>query len=441
MRTIDVVVVGGGIAGLVAAAFAAKGGAGVRLLEASPTLGGRARTRNVSGYRFNQGAHAFYRGGFLDQALHDLGVAVTGNVPALAAGFFVDDNTPHQAPFSAAGLAATNLLSCAEKSEMASLFRRLIDRSTETPPGTPLEDALAKLTPSAKARAVLAAMVRLTSLVHAPKGADGLALFEQLHGGLTRSVLYLDGGWGRMIDGLRSACLAAGADLRSSARVASIEHGTPWRITLADGTGFAARAAILAVSPGQAATLYPELKNQRGITDAVPAKTACLDIGLATLPRPDMLFALGVDRPLYFSVHSAAARLAPEGAALIHAMRYLEQGEKPDRHRLLAELEGFVDVAQPGWRSHERARQFLPAMPALSSIPLATTPGMDGRPGVAVPNAEGLFIAGDWVGSVGLLGDAAAVSGRSAGEAAAAVARLNGLTRLHPSGIPPRAGP
>jgi hypothetical protein len=43
-----------------------------------------------------------------------------------------------------------------------------------------------------------------------------------------------------------------------------------------------------------------------------------------------------------------------------------------------------------------------------------------------VQNAKGLFISGDWVGSVGLLADAAdaaAVSGLSAGEAAAAFAR------------------
>ncbi|MDQ8729175.1 hypothetical protein [Bradyrhizobium sp. LHD-71] len=146
------------------------------------------------------------------------------------------------------------------------------------------------------------------------------------------------------------------------------------------------------------------------------------DLGLASLPRPDVLFALGVDRPL-FSVHSAAVRLAPEGAALVHTMRYLEPGEKPDRHRLIAELEEFMDLTQPGWREQERARQFLPAMPAISSIPLAATGDTNGRPGVVVQNGEGLFICGDWVGSAGLLSDAAALSGRSAGEAAVAFAQ------------------
>ncbi len=423
MDPFDVIVVGGGVAGLIAAAFASMGGARVLLLEASPALGGRARTRIVSGYHFNQGAHALYRGGFLDNALQDLGVDLTGNVPALAAGFFVNDNKLHHAPFSAAGLASTMLLSEAEKSEMALLFRRLRDRSTETPPGMSSQDALAALSRSSRVRSVLAAMVRLTSLVHAPKAAQGLALLDQLRGGLTRNVLYLDGGWGTMIDGLTAACVKLGACLRSSCRVAFVEHGPPWRATLADGTALTARAVILAVNPARATVLYPVLKDLDGMTDTVPAKVACLDIGLASLPRSDSLFALGVDRPLYFSVHSAAARLAPEGAALVHAMRYLEPGEKPDRGQLIAELEEFIDLTQPGWRDHERARQFLPAMPVICSIPLAARGGMNRRPGVVVQNAEGLFISGDWVGSVGLLADAAAVTGRSAGEAAALFAR------------------
>ncbi len=406
MATVDVIVIGGGIAGLTAAAFAAKAGADTLLLEAAPEFGGRARTRIVSGFHFNRGAHALYRDGFLDTALRDLGVTVTGSRPPLADGFFVDGGVLHRAPFSAAGL--------------ASLFRRLHDGSIDTAPGTSLADALADLSPSTDIRAALTAMVRLTSLVHAPQAADARALLDQLRGALVRGALYLDGGWGTMIDGLRSACVGSGVGLRAGSRVASLDHDGAWRATLADGTGLAARAIVLAVDPAQAAALHPA----RGpVTPPVPAHVACLDLGLARLPRPDALFALGVDRPLYFSVHSTAARLAPEGAALVHAVRYLEPGETPDRHALVAELEGFIDLVQPGWREYERARQFLSGMPAISAIPLAATGGMDGRPGMAIADAPGLFRAGDWVGAAGLLGDAAAVSGRSAGETAAAFAR------------------
>jgi phytoene dehydrogenase-like protein len=422
VSTFDVVVVGGGIAGLVAAAFASKGGARVLALEGSPQLGGRARTRNVSGFHFNQGAHALYRGGLLDDVLHSLGVAVAGKTPNLASGFFVSDDTLHRAPFSAEGLSATTLLSDAEKGELAQVFRRLRDRPPETPPGMSSDDALAALSQSPSIRSVLAAMTRLTSLVHAPKTADGLALLGQLRGGLTRSVLYLDGGWGTIVEGLRAACVALGARLRSSCRVESLEHGPAWRVTLADGTAVTTTALILAVTPTEAAALHPAIGRPPAATCVTPARVACLDLGLARLPRPDVLFALGVDRPLYVSVHSAAARLAPDGAALVHLMRYLGTDERPTRGQLIAELEAFMELAQPGWRGHERARQFLPAMPAISAIPLATAGGLKGRPPVAVQNADGLFVCGDWVGPDGMLADAAAASGRAAGEAAAAFA-------------------
>lgn len=423
LREFDVIVIGGGIAGLLAAAFASRAGASVLLLEAAPEFGGRARTRNVAEYHFNQGAHGIYRGGFLDRALDDLGVIVTGNVPDLAAGFVVNDNQLHQAPFGAAGLASTSLLTDVEKGELVSVFRKLRDPARQTPPGLTADDALAALSQSSMIRSVVAALMRVTSYVHAPKVVDGSAILDQLRIGLTTSVLYLDGGWGTMIDQLQSACVKLGARLRSGARVASIEHGPVWRVLLANGAAITAGAIILAVDPAQANTLSPATRNLHCATEPIPARVACLDIGLARLPRPDILWALGVDRPLYFSVHSAAARLAPEGAALVHVMHYLEPGEKPDRDHIVGELEGLMDLTQPGWRDHERARQFLPVMPVITSIPLARAGGMNARPQVAIENVEGHFIAGDWVGPVGMLADAAAASGRSAGEAAAVFAR------------------
>ena len=54
----SVVVVGGGCAGLVAAIWAARGGARGELIEAVSELGGRARTREDQGFRFNMGPHA-----------------------------------------------------------------------------------------------------------------------------------------------------------------------------------------------------------------------------------------------------------------------------------------------------------------------------------------------------------------------------------------------
>lgn len=422
MRRWDVLVVGGGVAGLVAAAFASRAGAKVLLLEGAPTFGGRAKTRVVAGYHFNQGAHALYRNGFLDGALQDLGVKVTGNPPDFGSGFFVEGSTLHRAPFSAAAIASTTLLDDAGKNELASLLRRLVSDPLDVAPGTPLNAALAALSSSPRVRSVIATMVRLTSIVHAPAAADGRALLDQLRGALTRKALYLDGGWSTIVDGLQAVCLRLGVALRPGIRVDRVTQDSCWRAALSDGAVEAAQAAILAVNPAQAVALHPGLEQASGLAEPVAARVVCLDVGLSALPRPDALTALAVDRPLYLSVHSAVARLAPQGGALVHTMRYLEPAERVDRHGLKAELEGFLDLVQPGWRSLERARQFLPAMPAMSAIPLAAGGGLPGRPATAAGNAAGLFLAGDWIGSTGLLSDAAAQSGRSAGEAAAAFA-------------------
>ena len=57
----DVIVVGGGLAGLAAGATATAGGAETLVLEAE-ALGGRSRTHADRGFVFNLGAHALSRG-------------------------------------------------------------------------------------------------------------------------------------------------------------------------------------------------------------------------------------------------------------------------------------------------------------------------------------------------------------------------------------------
>jgi phytoene dehydrogenase-like protein len=59
----DVVIVGGGMAGLTAACYLARSGVAVMLFEKAANLGGRAATQNHEGYLFNRGIHAIYTGG------------------------------------------------------------------------------------------------------------------------------------------------------------------------------------------------------------------------------------------------------------------------------------------------------------------------------------------------------------------------------------------
>src|SRR5688500_18348376 len=75
----DVAVIGGGLAGLTAATYAARAGRSVTVFEKAPHAGGRASTQNVEGFHFNQGPQALYRGGHGIPILRELGIRYEGS--------------------------------------------------------------------------------------------------------------------------------------------------------------------------------------------------------------------------------------------------------------------------------------------------------------------------------------------------------------------------
>ncbi|MGB6552706.1 MAG: FAD-dependent oxidoreductase [Candidatus Binataceae bacterium] len=426
MRDFDIVVVGGGLAGLCAASCASSAGARVALYESSPELGGRARTRVKEGFCFNYGAHAMYRGGSLDTALRDQGVVARGSVPNLVAGYFVRDRTLHLAPYGRSALAETTLYPSAVKAEVGAALARFGKSAPEAGAGVNARQAVEEFSQSPHVRELIFAMLRLTSYVHDPDAADGAALFEQLHRALSNNVVYVDDGWSQLVSALAARADAGRCLLGVGQRVTAIKPGQSWRVETSNGNSVSARAVVVALPPQDALELLPYAEAMRIAVDrSIAVYAACLDLGLSQLPEPRHNFALGLDEPLYLSVHSAAARLAPEGGALVHILRYLQPDQEPDKTSMLAELEGFADLVQPGWRSYVRASQFFWKMPVMCSEPLVRYRGLAGRPEVAVPGFSGLYIAGDWVGAHSLLSDASAASGRLAGELSAAFARKN----------------
>ena len=88
-------------------------------------------------------------------------------------------------------------------------------------------------------------------------------------------------------------------------------------------------------------------------------KVATLDVALRSLPKPKATVAFGLDSPLYVSGHSAIARLAPEGGAMVHVAKYLRSDETAGGD-IERELEGLMEMMQPGWRTHVVFKQYLP---------------------------------------------------------------------------------
>jgi phytoene dehydrogenase-like protein len=321
-----VAVVGGGLAGLAAAAYLARGGRPTVVFERAPEPGGRAVTHDADGFRMNLGPHALYRGCEAMDVLRALGVEPQGKGPPPSGAHAIAGGVKHTLPAGLVSLVTTGLLPLPAKLEVARLLAGIGRLDPRPFDRTPVGDAIATLVHHPMAQAFVQALVRLTSYADDPGHASGGASLAQLQRALAHGVLYLDGGWQQLVDGLRRAAETAGARLVANGRVVAVEHADAVQaVRLTDGTRVRVSGVVLAVPPAEAAGLLDGAAHAevRAWADAaIPVRAACLELGLSSLPRPRSLFGLGVDRPLYLSVHSATARLAPPGKSLVHVAKY-----------------------------------------------------------------------------------------------------------------------
>ncbi len=385
------------------------------MLEAAGQLGGRARTDVHDGFAFNLGPHAVYEAGAGRRLYRELGIPVPGGHPRLHTTQLLIDGRPRSAPGLLRGVGIRGA------ADAARLLRRIAGADPDAAVGKTTAEWLDAHGAAGPGRDLVATLLRTATYSADIEQQAADAMIRQLRIALT-PVTYVDGGWTVLVQGLSRVAGEADASVRAAtpAQSAHREAGR-WVVTTRDGRELAARALVLTGEARDVLTLLgdaapPQLADR--VARAVPARLATLDVALSRLPHPRREVVLGVPDPLYFSVHSAVADLAPPDGALIHTARYLgPEGSDPARDR--ATLEGFLDVCQPGWRDLVVHQRFLPDLMVAGDLPAAATGGLPGRP--VVDQGDGLFLAGDWVGEEGLLSDASLASAAVAGRLAAAV--------------------
>ena len=426
----EIVIVGGGMAGLVAANFAAGSGHKVLLVEKGQEIGGRAGTTVRDGVSFNMGPHALYCHGALFQALHELQVPFHGAPPNPGRSLFLTEQSVYRFPQTFWQVLVSRLLNFRERRLFLQILGRGIATDPRTLDSTSVADWIRQLAGTGRLADLFHTLMRLTTFVNDPERQSAGATLEQFQMGQKGGVWYVDGGWTSLVEGLRRRAVERGVAIRSSAAAKHVRTGpNGTEIELTDGTRVRAGATILAVPPAEAVGLL-DLDEDHPLhgfnrTRRV-GRCACLDIALKRLPRPDERFTLGLDSPLYFSVHSSAAKLGPDGVAVAHVMKYLAADEPVQHEETRNELETMLDRIQPGWRAEVVTSRYLPNMTAVPAILTIDTRGTQDRPDTAVAGRPGIFLAGDWVGRQGQLVDASAASGRTA--AAAAIGSLSGST-------------
>jgi glycine/D-amino acid oxidase-like deaminating enzyme len=380
------VVVGGGLAGLTAAnALACGGRCKVTLLEQTDHLGGRAITRQDRGYLLNLGAHALHRNGKAARTLRGWSVPIYGKPPdTTSSSFLVRNDQMHPLIFTVGKLLTTCLFNGGEKLQAARVLKQL--SSGPATERESIKEWIEQRATSTRVREFVAMLIRVSTYSADLSLLSARPALQQFRSATKDGVLYLDGGWQTMVDGLEQRARQLGVEIRKGEPVETI------RAIESDGI-------VLALPPAAV-----ERITGRRLPTMHPVRVACLDLGLRTLPRYAARVALSIDQPLYLSVHSTVAKLAPEGAAVVHACKYLGGRADPASDR--RELEQFVDLAIPDWHEHAEVVRFLPDM---TVTPAVSSP--QSRPAIDELGIPGVLLAGDWVAGEGMLADAAVASG------------------------------
>src|SRR5262245_36417501 len=298
----NVAVVGGGLAGLTAANYLTRAGFSVILFEKSRSVGGRARTEAEQGFHFNLGPHALYAGGAAIGILRELGVKFQGKSPATSGGFAIDRGVKHTLPVGPFSMLTTGLLGLRAKLEAARLLGAIGKFDARGIERLSLRAWAEREIRHPDARRLFQSFIRVSTYADDPERQSAGAALAQLQLALASGVLYLDGGWQTLADGLRDAAEKEGVKIVAGERVKAVElDGRVLGLRLADDSFYASPTVVIAAGPSEACELV-ERSDETVLSEwaktAIPVRAACLDVALKNLPEPRALFALGIDRPL-----------------------------------------------------------------------------------------------------------------------------------------------
>lgn len=425
-----VAVVGGGLAGLSAALYLANNGVSVTVFEKSTTVGGRAKTTIKDGFHMNIGPHAFYKGGTAEKFLALLDINPEGAPPPIAnaVGFF--EGKKHQLPLSLSSIITTSLFSPIDKVRALRFFAALSKIDTKPLMGVSVNEWInASLIISSGGKALKEYVRTLLRLVTYGGDMDYLsagAAINQLQYSSKAGVIYIHGGWAVLVEELRSKGEAVGVKFVNGTEVKQLyRDAEDQQLIISFQTNNEQLAnekfdsIILAVPPKVVNAMNAEApkSNWNKVLIAgqptTSVRAACLDLCLSKLPEPTVTYALGVGEPLYYSVHSAVARLTPERGALIHLAYYLT-GNDPTAPEIEKRLEKMLDDLQPGWQNHVVFKRFLANIDVTHKMPTGKDGKFSGFQSVETEESD-VYRAGDWVGTE-FIADASLDSARQACE-------------------------
>lgn len=365
-------IIGGGLAGLVAAVSAAETGAGVRLFEAHAELGGRART-SAGPYVAHEGPHVVYRDG-------PLWAWLAGR-----------DLLPPWAPVPNRELSRFYFRRGGRRVRNPGLGLLRISLHRGPAPVEESFDAWAGRRFGQRAAHEAAAASAVATFHHDPGSLSARFVHDRLRRAYNPAskATYVLGGWGRMIAVLARAARDRGVTIETDHRLTRVPKGGPVVVA----TSLAAARALLGDDT---------LRTETGTA-------ALLDVGV-TARRDDAFIVSDLDAGGWLERFSAAdPSLAPAGQSLVQVQVPVAAGAASAAG--IASAETLLDLGVPGWRERTTWRRDAVARGRTGAVDL---PGSTWRDRPVVDRGDGVFLAGDQVAAPGLLSEVSFASATQA---------------------------
>lgn len=224
----NVIVIGGGVAGLAAGALLARGGVSVAVLEKGNQAGGRANCHEDQGFTLNYGPHAMYRPdtGFLARVLNRLGQPLIehGRPDPLRCYFSFDGRwgAVGAKPLQVLG---TPLLPLASRARLLSLMAAIRSCPPESAADISWGEWVERRTRNRLVRRFLMALTTLNTYVRPTEDLSASFVLGHFQRSLfTRGAVgYMNKGWATMHRRFLDAIVEHGGEVITGARVQAIE--------------------------------------------------------------------------------------------------------------------------------------------------------------------------------------------------------------------------
>jgi NAD(P)-binding Rossmann-like domain len=379
-RTITIV--GGGLAGLVAAIVCAEEGARVDLLEAHSELGGRARSTDGP-YKANLGPHAMWHDGKFWRWMRERRI-LPEHTSARLTGVRMRIGGQLRRTPPLASLPAALRLRGREAPVDADFRTWATDHSDE------------------RTAELLSHACGVFTFHHDPGELSAAFVWPRAVRLLLTApsvVRYPVGGWSTLVASLERRVRQLGVRVQTGAHVDALPEPP----------------VILATELSQAG----DLLGDEGL-GWKSGNTVCLDLGVRHR-RGDPTVVSDMDESGWIGRYSAAnPTVSPAGQELIQAQMPIRPQESADQAAV--RLERLLDVGVHDWRAREtwRRRQVMDGRTGALDMP-----GVSWRDRPAVDRGEGVFLAGDMVAADGLLAEVCWASAMEAGRLALRAARTS----------------